>query len=287
MTLQYPSKKAKYVFTAHGSKLRRSRTVPHASSTSSAAAPVSAIVVTATLNNIDVLKNVLSFVGEGHYLYVALTSQHFKKTYLEMFQKDHSSHAYNYTYLIASTEEIATFCSNDIKIGTGNDSYERILFSSAVAYGSLPALKYLRSVRCQWRIATCTEAAKNGRLEILQWCRENDCPWNTWTCAAAAESGHLILLQWCRENGCPWDEWTCSFAAFNGHLNVLKWCRENGCPWDKYTCYYAAKYGHLNVLKWCRENGCPWYENSYREAVRCGHSHVAQWCRDNGCHMPE
>ena len=105
------------------------------------------------------------------------------------------------------------------------------LCNSASLFGSLPALKYLRSVGCRWnKVRACQVAVGNGQLHILQYARENSCPWDEYTCANAAENGHLKIIQYARKNGCPWNEKTCYLAAKHGHLHILQYAHQNGCP---------------------------------------------------------
>jgi hypothetical protein len=208
----------------------------------------------APLDNLDVLQQVLSFVGQDQYLFTALTNKSFKTAYLEIFPENKR------TCLNASTEECAKFCWAGIGTGTTNSihtdihSTQTALCTSAASHGSLPALQYLHATNCTWDEKTCEAAAKNGHLNVLQWLLENGCPWDEQTCAAAAENGHLNILQWCRENGCPWDEQTYYAAAMSGHLDVSQWCRENGCPYYKCTCRKSEFYtGHLYWYSHCKK----------------------------------
>lgn len=129
----------------------------------------------------------------------------------------------------------------------------------------------------------CAAAAQGGHLRTLQWLRENGCPWNSLTCRRAAEEGHLHVLQWARIHGCPWDGFVCAGAARGGRLDVLQWARANDCPWDSRTCTEAAREGHLEILQWARVNGCPWDSWTCAGAAQRGHLDVLQWLRANGC----
>ena len=255
----------------------------HNNNRSSMSSPQPSAAETVPLENLDTLQQILSFVGIGHYLFVAATNRKFHEVYSALFPGDQE------TRLNASTEALARFCWEEIhhEIMSDADTSQKAttLIGSAATHGNLPGLQFLRSVGCPWNEETCRFAALSGYLAVLQWCRENGCPWDERTCASAAKHGQLTVLQWCRENGCPWDEETCAFAAFSGNLAVLQWCRENGCPWNEETCACAAICGNLTVLQWCRENGCSWDERTFRNASRNGHDHIVEYCRENGCPM--
>ena len=202
------------------------------------------------MENVDILRLVVSFIGPKNYQFIAVISKNFHAAYQQEFPMDSTT-----TKLNASTIEFAKICWEELKHPLPRQQYR--LTDSAARFGSLPAMQYLRSVGCRWDQWTCSNAAQNGHLHILQYAREKGCPWNEWTCAYAASNGHLHILQWLRENGCPWDKYTCTFAANNGYLHILQYARKNGCPWDKCTCTSAARNGHLHILQWARENGCP------------------------------
>ena len=156
---------------------------------------------TLPLENLDTLQQILSFVGTGHYLFVAATNRKFHEVYSALFPGDQR------TRLNASTEALARFCWEEIhhEIMSDADTSQKAttLIGSAAIHGNLPGLQFLRSVGC---------------------------PWNKETCACAAICGNLTVLQWCRENGCSWDERTFRNASRNGHDHIVEYCRENGCP---------------------------------------------------------
>ena len=251
------------------SSLPSTQSLPELDTLSLADSTVSAASV---LENMDIVKLIISMVGKNQYCFIALVNQRWKQAYLDVFPRNRT------TELNASTEEHARLCWEDLT-GVRNSTYLLTqLCSSAASHGSLPALQFLRSVKCSWDAETCKAAAKKGHFDVLKWCQANGCPWDAWTCKAAARNGHFDVLKWCRDNGCPWDEFTCTAAAHNGHIDVLKWCRANGCPWNTSTCLAAAENGHFDILKWCRDNGCPWNRSEcVHAALGNGQMNVASW----------
>jgi hypothetical protein len=254
------------------------------------------------LQDSNILQNIISFVGQNQYRFVAAVNRDFQAVYLQLFPDN------KHTYYNASSVGHATLCYNDLaesnEVRLPRPDFTRTerrrfrravskqknnifkqgkLMTSAAKYGNLSALQYLRSVDCYWDERTCTVAVHNGHLTLLQWAHAHGCLWSSDTCAKAAEIERLDILQWARTNGCPWDVSTCHAAAKNGNLAMLQWAHANGCPWDKSTCNAAARNGHLAVLQWARRNGCPWDMRTCVFAALNGHLHVLQWARKNGC----
>jgi len=235
----------------------------------------------------DLIGNVFTFLGSGHFLFVAGTSRHFYQVYKTICERDDDilDGCWTRTTMRSAVESISR--SKHYLSETGN---EEEIAKSAAKYGNLQVLKYaIQFARSRgdfyiWRdINLCKFAAGGGCLEVLQWLRGKMFQWDCDTCSSAARNGKLNVLQWARANGCPWDRHTCSYAAGNGHLEVLKWARANGCPWNARTCANAAKNGHLEVLQWARAHLCPWNENTCANAAEAGHLEVLQWARANGC----
>jgi hypothetical protein len=172
------------------------------------------------LDDVNLLRHILSFVGKNQYRFVATINHHFKAAYHQTFPY------IKQTYINASTVEHATISYHECIARKNHVSKQRALCQSAARYGNIAALQYLRSMNCSWNSTTCAVAATNGHLRLLQWARASGCPWGNTTCAGAAENGHLSVLQWARANRCPWDIKTCTYAARNGHLAVLQWLEQ-------------------------------------------------------------
>ena len=87
---------------------------------------------------IDMLKNIISFVGSVQYRFVAGVNRSFQEAYLEVFPENTD------TFLNASTENLARFCWSEI--GPNLWRHQMVLCESAAKHGSIPSLQYLRSV---------------------------------------------------------------------------------------------------------------------------------------------
>ena len=243
----------------------------------------------------EILGLALSFLGPGHFAFIALVCNRFKETYLDNVSDEKITCGESITASISCARQYFE------DAGTGGQQFA-VFWCNTALYGRLDVMKwaYQRGYSRIWRqtvksmnhiigadhclgTLTCCIAASSGHLDMLQWLRQNECEWNWSTCANAAAAGHLSILQWARENGCPWDRETCSTAAYGGHLTVLQWARENGCDWNWETCSCAALGGHLPVLKWARENGCEWNWNTFEAAQTCGNPDLLQYVIDQEC----
>jgi hypothetical protein len=244
--------------------------------------PSSSLSSAMVLDNFDVLKRIVAFIGPKQFLLVAGVNQTFHKAYHHNFSRD------DRTVLNASTFGLAQFCLDDVIHQFHQNSFRSYecqiaLCRSAARYGNLLALQYFRFVNCHWNPQTCSAAALHQHYNILEWAHDMGCDWDENTCHYLAKNGDLPMLQWARYRGCPWDDGTCAYAAEYGHLHVLQWLRNNDCPWDALTCAYAAQGGHLHVLQWARKNNCPWNIQTCSRAAEYGHLTVLRWAIQNGC----
>ena len=216
--------------------------------TPSESIPVSLLIWEDTYN---ILPHIVSYLGPHQYRFVASVNRSFQTAYSLAFPTGQD------TYPNASTLEHATMCFTEMEPHMIDAQIN--LTVSAVKHNCLPALEYLKSVKCRFDSQRCTYlAAQSGQLSLLQWLQnEAGCSFHTRTCAEAADHGHLHVLHWLRERKCPWDEWTCAGAAHNGHLEMLQWARSKRCRWDEHTCAYAAGQGHLALLQWARSKKMP------------------------------
>ena len=250
---------------------------PPISTTYASTTPLLLLVAVSPMENMDILRLVVSFIGPKQYRFIATISQRFHAAYVHEFPNDTA------TIINASTVEYAKICWNEMKHPLTYQQHS-ILSHSATIFGSVSAMQYLRSVGCPWSQRTCFLAAEHGHLHILQMARDYGYPWSdVRTCTVAAKNGHLHIVQYARDNGCPWDKETCANAAWNGHFNILQYARKYGCPCDELTCVNAAWNGHLHILHYARENGCPCDELTCVNAALNGHLHILQYARIHGC----
>jgi hypothetical protein len=189
-----------------------------------AAAAIGAAI--SPFHSVDIIKQILLFVGNNQYRFVAAINKDFHTVYLQLYSNN------TQTYFNISTQNHIEICA------TESQSAERLngtLCTLAARHGNLSALQYLQGNHFEWSEKTCAIAAKYGHLHILQYARANGCPWDSNTCSNAVENGHMAILEWASANECPMDVSICCLAAANGHLEILQWARAHGFDWSRYT----------------------------------------------------
>ena len=205
------------------------------------------------------LSKCFSFVGEGHYIYVAGTCRSFCDAYKMYLQQTEAE--LTATNFDATVESVARLQMKLIELNIDVQDHDDKLIIEL----------YGKKVLDFW-IGVIRRATYKGNLDVLVWKKNiNPGEWHRRVdrnryfsksvCSVAARGGQLKVLQWLRsENGgkCHWAEATSRVAASEGHIELLKWAHQNGCPWNEGTCTGAARNGNLELLKWVRKKGCPW-----------------------------
>jgi hypothetical protein len=146
------------------------------------------------IETLDTLQVILSFVGHGHYRFVAILNRQFKDVYTQLFRSD------TRTYLSLSTLDLAKICYEE------SMEHQPVLCRCAARYGNLEVLQYLHSMGCKWDCSTCHNAAKYGHLHILIYAHNHKCPWGKHTIYFAAIHGHLHIVLWSQMIGVPWTD---------------------------------------------------------------------------------
>ena len=249
------------------------------------------------------LANILSYVPEGNYLFVAGTCRKFRDAHGVTSCSSTATTLSEAAASASRADMVLRELRNEGDRATlkwrGRNAHPwKAIVECAAWNGNLEVLEWARdhegsdwedNIRLErgrdvsktYRL--CDYAAMGGHLEVLKWLRERGgCPWGN-ACEAAATEGHLDVLCWARENGCPWNIRTCVWSTKRGHFDVLKWARENGCPWNKGVCDNAARQGRLDILQWAQQNGCPWDASTCYSAAEGGHLDILQWALENGC----
>jgi hypothetical protein len=123
-------------------------------------------VTVSAFQNVDILRNTVSYVGKQQYRFVAAINKDFKDAYLNLFPY------YKETYFDASTLDHLNISFEWTLIQRKRNSTP---CNSAARHGSLEMLKYVRSMGFAWGPLTCSAAARSGHLHILKYLRENRC----------------------------------------------------------------------------------------------------------------
>ena len=186
----------------------------------------------------ELLRLSLSFLGVGHFAFIALVCSRFKIAYLANVKGRKITNGESATSSISRAEKYFE------DVGTDPTQINDILFlwKNLARYGRVDVMEWAHHAGYSHKIwksgypvkyfgsEVSIKAAEYGQLAVLQWLRQNGRTCNKGISLAAAKGGNLSVLQWAKANRCHWNSSICSNAARGGHLSVLRWARENGCP---------------------------------------------------------
>jgi hypothetical protein len=249
-----------------------------------------------------VLRNVLSYVGSGHHLYVALVNKQWQHAYATL---EKQATLYSSAFASPSTLELAhkaglTWSSKACQRAAGKHAdvatlaaahmlglmNTGTLMNSAAQCNKLAEVQYLYNQGCPWPLQLLERAAKAGHYELLRWCYEQGCRWHVAALAPvhAAECGNVDMMAWIlQQPNVRLSKDVMSTAAAEGHTALCQYLHEQQCPWDTYSVVNAAFSGHLDLLMWLMDNGCPWYARFLRtSAARGGSLEVMAYLQQQG-----
>ena len=265
----------------------------------------SAQCITNTLPE-EVLRNIFgTFLGPGHYRYVAGTCRVFWHAYKSAMPEQHN-HKTFYRSAAASVP-CAALCLRE------SHSIRQIALEAARG-GQIDVIVWAKNRGCECDYRLFYEAARSGQLEVFEWADTNGLEWVlSGAAAGAASAGHVRLLEWMREHNVQrWPFEHCAFnAAEGGHVSVLEWLKKHGITIHVKACWYraaengrvnvldwlldhreslyhfvmdlAAKAGQICVLKWAQQHEVGWSDRTCALAAFGGHLKALKWLRENGC----
>jgi len=238
----------------------------------------------------EMLATCFSFLGGGHYRYIAGTCRRFRHVYEhcgERLGKQQTTYWEN----AAMTVACANKCLDDYQErGLTREEHKLLtnkIITTAAVMGKVQVLEWarVRGGECEWH--TFRVAAARGYLEVLQWAQSHNLNWFSPAISYdAAFCGHTAILElaW-RHDRRHFDGG--SFAARGGHLPVLKWMKERGLlhKYNWHVWYDAAHYGHVHVLEWLVESGYQPDSTVVSGGAKGGHVQVLEWARDHEIRM--
>jgi hypothetical protein len=242
------------------------------------------------------LQNVLSYVGPGHHLFVALVSSWWKERYATLqHQQLNIRDQHDQEKIITRASQTTLFSSafatpsrvqlaHECGLECASDKCQRaagrhadvatlatahklgMQFTAATMAGAaqsnkLAEVQYLHSRGCPWALRLLEYAAVSGKFELARWCYEHGCHWDSLAKAPehAALSGNVELMTWLlQQPGTELSVIVMRFAAFKGHRAMCEYLHSQQSPWDKECTHDAATSGNLVLLQWFMDNGCPW-----------------------------
>jgi hypothetical protein len=257
------------------------------------------------LNNSGVLQNVLSYVGAGHHLFVALVNKDWREMHRSLESQELTVHS-TYTVICDSqTTRLTSVLTSPARVKLAHKSgldctslrlqyaagkhadiatlaaahelgleLDEIVLTGAAALNKLAEVQYLHSKGCDWPVGLLEEAASKGYFELLRWCYEHGCPFDDDDCVTvnAADSGNVELMAWVlQQPGTKLYSKAMSNAALRGDLAMCQFLYEQKCPWSKTPPCEAAYGCYLEILRWLVDNSCPYDAHSLcMYAVRGG-----------------
>jgi hypothetical protein len=260
------------------------------------------------LEHSGILRNVLSHVGFGCWLFVEPVCKRWHAEYRALadeelvkhdrdldcnhrFCQKHAADCATLTYwraAFASAEalQMATACglhlNNDVNDAGAADDAE----------------PYRWHFSDEWRLDLLhKQLGKFCNRDLLLYAhQQHNVPWSDWISAGAAESGDLAKLQWLRkEQQCPWSlgshNWmtadrniaVCAQASDNA-LTMLRWLKGEGVALPSSTlAIHAAAAGRLSTLQFLAADGYTFEsELPCDNAALNGHLEVLQWLYKQG-----
>jgi hypothetical protein len=247
-----------------------------------------------------ILQRVLSFVGPGHWLFLATVSRLWKELYARVAANELSKLSCNDDPEEEEEEEGSLMCAPQMTLYSavfssparvklaqqcGLDNSTAAYQCSAGMHSSTDTLAAAQELGMNYTHFTMMGAAKGNQLPVLQFLHALGCPLHEAVAAAAAKRGDLKMLRWLREQGCKWDDWyICDYAASSGNIEMAAWVKQE--PYmvcDHYAMIAAAAKGHTAMCEYLRAELCPWAAEACEAAARYNHVHTLRWLHQHGC----
>lgn len=249
-----------------------------------------------------------TFLGPGHYRFVAGTCRAFADAYGRVMPKqdgqkttwDSAAASVSCAKLCLSETNavvgIALAAAQNGQIDVVHLSYnngfhccwEQYLFSEAARFGQIKVFQYGLDHNLTWdNSGVAASAAKSGQVNVLEWMQchgaEN---LNFRDCAQeGARSGQVTVLEWLQKKGIPLEDIESCFcnAANYGHINVLDWLLNHGFCLSRSLMDSAARFGHIKLMKIALKRGNEMTTKTCAIAAFYGKLNALQWLRTNGC----
>jgi hypothetical protein len=237
-----------------------------------------------------VLEYCFSFIGNGHYRYVAGTSLHF----LEIYSNKRQSKT-TFRSAVESVSRAKLYFEEVVEqTGEAGDDILEAISKKAIVTGTVEVLEWIRTKGVEFSNKHFRVAAYLAHTSVFKWAEEKNLEWyGEDTFIALSARGHIAILAWIRDLGREIPEVTADTAALSGQASVLNWLKEQdlldaaSAPmfWRS-----ASKGGHTNVMDWLHDNGyAVCRESIYQGAALEGGDYVKSliWAREHGITLDE
>jgi hypothetical protein len=241
-----------------------------------------ALTCSSPLNDAGILKEVLSYVRTGEFIFYAPISKLWLECYRavpahELVGKNTACRKQNLKVLSMMTLRRAVYVSvARLKVAYAaglrfdDDSLKMQVYTGSIA--SRAVLAEAHKLGLQLSSYTLSGAAGAGELFTVIWLYyEHNCALNSQVDAYSAGGGRIEVLKWLKQQGIVFDEVTVYSAAMAGQHFTCGYLLSEGCRWDESAVYAAALNSHWDTVRWLHAQGCPWdFVQIGTEAARQG-----------------
>jgi hypothetical protein len=246
------------------------------------------------LHEIGVVQIVLSYVGAGHHLFVALVSKSWREVYTafaspRLTVRDKRGWRRSISCASAMTLFSCAFASPSrvkLALESGFDCTSVACKYAAGKLADVATLAAAHGLGMLFIAATMAGAAECNKLAEVQYLHSQGCAWPAWLLNTAASSGYFELVRWCYEHSCPWAAIALAprYAAENGTVELMAWMlQQPGIQLSAHVMHTAVSKNHKSMCKFLRAQRCPWDKESTNNAARSGRVKLLRWLVDNGC----
>jgi hypothetical protein len=253
------------------------------------------------LGEVGVVRLVLSYVGPGHWPFIAAVSSLWRYLYSRL--PDARKLVVQHPYV--SWEERQRdgqpfFCTPQMTLYSsvfGSASRVRLAHADGIncstqyyqhaagMHAGIGALAAAHELGMRFPTTVAEGAARCNTLSVLQYLHAEGCPWHPTVCASLAKRGDFEALRWVRENGCVWyDFCIVSDAASSGNIEMTAWVKEQvRLPYRADSMSAAAGSCQTAMCQFLYAEQCPWSEYACLAAAYGGHVDTLRWLREQGC----
>jgi hypothetical protein len=257
------------------------------------------------LEDPHILKNVMSYVGPGHWLFLSTVSKAWLELYLTLESVKVCRMGMFHEYQVLTCVPHHTTCAavfasaSRVKLA---HSYG-LQLSKSSKYSPLQTVLQTQAGKCAdketllaahdlglpWSASVLCGAAESGSLPKLQWLmdQQNDlAPRSITNCAA--KSGNLEMLVWLRHRGAVYDQAECAVAAAEGgRLQLLQELYITNDAYRRYSrdlTRAVVQTRNLAMVRWLCEQGDQYWNSNV--AVECAASNgdiaTMKYCVEQG-----
>jgi hypothetical protein len=257
---------------------------------------------TALLDQAGVLEIVLSYVGPGHWFFVAAVSSLWRKSYAEMerVQVHAGKTLYGAQYFLCFPKMTlySSVLTSPTRVrlahagGLPCTSYK--FAEAAVKHADLPTLLAAHELGMRLTYSLAAVLSKTAAAQ-------QSLPMQRWLCTqtqqlqlaaeadahAAAAGGSVGVLTQLHQQGassCWSPAQVLNNAAACGSVALTAWAAQQpGVVLSAATMCAAAEKGHTAVCQYLLSQQCPWSAQACNRAAAGGHTSTLRWLRSNGC----